>query len=251
MPTRRVRPQLSLKAPTPRHRLARRWLLRCLIVILVALAGDTLRYVVWPSVGALAKEQPATTAIIEQRREEAAESGRTLRVRYEWLPLARISQHLVHAVTIAEDDKFWGHEGFDFEGMEDALRRNMEQGRIAAGGSTITQQLAKNLYLGTERSLSRKIKEAILAMRLENALSKRRILELYLNVVEWGDGVYGAEAAARHHFGVSASALSPVQAARLAAVLPNPRRWSASAPPRHIRQKAAIILARMERRGVI
>lgn len=225
------------------------WL--CLAAIVTLAAADVLRYAVWPDVDDLVTAQPQTTALIEQRRGEAEDVGRTFRVRRTWVPLKRISPHLIRAVTIAEDDKFWGHEGFDVDGMEDALRRNLEKGRLAAGGSTITQQLAKNLYLGTERSLSRKLKEAILAIRLEEALSKRRILELYLNVVEWGDGIFGAEEAARAHFGVAAANLSPEQSARLAAVLPNPRKWSARNPPRHIRQKTAIILSRMERRGLI
>lgn len=225
------------------------WLFLAAVTTLAAM--DTLRYAVWPDVDDLATAQPKTTALIEQRRDEAEAAGKTFRVRHTWVPLKRMSPHLLRAVTIAEDDKFWGHEGFDVDGMEDALRRNIEKGRLAAGGSTITQQLAKNLYLGTERSLSRKLKEAILAIRLEEALSKRRILELYLNVVEWGDGIFGAEEAARAHFGVSAANLSPEQSARLAAVLPNPRKWSARTPPRHIRQKTAIILSRMERRGFI
>jgi len=177
-----------------------------------------------------------------------ARQGRGPSYRQNWVSLGNISRNLVLAVTIAEDDKFWQHEGFDLDGMEEAFLRNIEEGRIAAGGSTITQQLAKNLWFTPEKSLSRKAKEAIMAWRLERELSKKRILELYLNVVEWGDGVFGAEAAARHHYGKSAAALTSWEAARLAAVLPNPLRWSPTGTSRGVQVRASIIHSRMERR---
>lgn len=226
------------------------WPLAVRLVLLVALlmGGDIARYVVWPPVGTLAKQNPAVTSFIEYRQGQWARQGRGPSYRQNWVGLGNISRYLVLAVTIAEDDKFWQHEGFDLDGMEDAFLRNIEEGRIAAGGSTITQQLAKNLWFTPEKSLSRKAKEAIMAWRLERELSKKRILELYLNVVEWGDGVFGAEAAARHHFGKSAAALTSWEAARLAAVLPNPLRWSPTGASRGVQVRASIIHSRMERR---
>ncbi len=226
------------------------WPLAARLVLLVALlmGGDIARYVVWPPVATLAKQNPAVTSFMEYRQDQWARQGRGPSYRQNWVSLGSISRNLVLAVTIAEDDKFWQHEGFDLDGMEDAFLRNIEEGRIAAGGSTITQQLAKNLWFTPEKSLSRKAKEAIMAWRLERELSKKRILELYLNVVEWGDGVFGAEAAARHHFGKSAAALTSWEAARLAAVLPNPLRWSPTGTSRGVQVRASIIHSRMERR---
>lgn len=226
------------------------WPLAVRLVLLVALllGGDIARYTVWPPVATLAKQNPAITSFMEYRQAQWARQGRGPSYRQTWVGLGNISRSLVLAVTIAEDDKFWRHEGFDLDGMEEAFLRNIEEGRIAAGGSTITQQLAKNLWFTPEKSLSRKVKEAIMAWRLERELSKRRILELYLNVVEWGDGVFGAEAAARHHYGKSAAALTSWEAARLAAVLPNPLRWSPTGTSRGVQVRASIIHSRMERR---
>src|SRR3989304_1548083 len=130
---------------------------------------------------------------------------------------------MAKAVIIAEDDKFWSHEGFDIEAMQKAIEKDLLAGKFKAGGSTISQQLAKNLYLSPAKSPIRKLREAIITWKLERTLSKRRILEIYLNAAEWGEGIFGVEAAARHHFGKSAAELSPMEAARLAAVLPNPR----------------------------
>ncbi|MDR3044437.1 MAG: monofunctional biosynthetic peptidoglycan transglycosylase [Desulfovibrio sp.] len=221
---------------------------RLVLLVVVLMGGDIARYAVWPSVTTLAKQNPAVTSFMEYRQGQWARQGRGPSYRQTWVGLGNISRYLVLAVTIAEDDKFWQHEGFDLDGMEEAFLRNIEEGRIAAGGSTITQQLAKNLWFTPEKSLSRKAKEAIMAWRLERELSKKRILELYLNVVEWGDGVFGAEAAARHHYGKSAAALTSWEAARLAAVLPNPLRWSPTGTSRGVQVRASIIHSRMERR---
>lgn len=261
---RRASPFLSMQPPASSSPLARKtpqgptrpraprsgWPLAVRLVLLVALlmGGDIARYVVWPPVATLAKQNPAVTSFMEYRQGQWARQGRGPSYRQTWVGLVNISRYLVLAVTIAEDDKFWQHEGFDLDGMEEAFLRNIEEGRIAAGGSTITQQLAKNLWFTPEKSLSRKAKEAIMAWRLEQELSKKRILELYLNVVEWGDGVFGAEAAARHHYGKSAAALTSWEAARLAAVLPNPLRWSPTGTSRGVQVRASIIHSRMERR---
>jgi monofunctional biosynthetic peptidoglycan transglycosylase len=168
---------------------------------------------------------------------------------HKWVPYARISIHLKRAVVVAEDAKFLDHEGFDWEAIQEALAKNQREGKVVAGASTISQQLAKNLFLSGERSWLRKGQEAIITWMLEQTMSKRRILELYLNVAEWGEGVFGAEAAARYHFGVSAAALAPEQGAWLAAILPSPRRYVRGRSTPYIDGRAANILARMEKEG--
>ncbi|MBC9070345.1 monofunctional biosynthetic peptidoglycan transglycosylase [Thauera sp. CAU 1555] len=175
---------------------------------------------------------PQETSFMALRLEELRQDRPKAELRYQWVPYERISTHLKRAVVAAEDDRFLDHTGFDWEGIQRALERNQERGRTAAGGSTISQQLAKNLFLSPSRSYLRKAQEAVLTVMIEATWSKRRILEVYLNVVEWGDGVFGAEAAAQHHFGISAHRLGPVEAARLAVMLPNPRRYERSFGPR-------------------
>ena len=178
-----------------------------------------------PDVATLARNNPTTTALMESRRARASEHGHVPPRQWTWVPLSRISSHLQRAVIAAEDASFFIHEGFDWEGIREAAARNLEAGEMKRGGSTITQQLAKNLYLSSERSLLRKAREALITRSLEHRLTKERILELYLNVAEWGRGVYGAEAAARHHFGKSAAELTADEAAWLAAILPAPQRY--------------------------
>ena len=174
----------------------------------------------------LAREAPRRTALMRAREAAARRAGRAWRPRQVWVPYERISPLLRHAVLTAEDAAFYQHGGLDWNELRAAARRDLEERRVVRGGSTITQQLAKNLYLGDQRTVTRKLTEVFLALRMERALSKRRIFELYLNLIEWGDGVFGAEAAARHYFGVSAADLSPRQAPLLAAVIINPRRYS-------------------------
>lgn len=178
-----------------------------------------------PDVGLLAHTNPTSTALMDARETQAKEQGRAIGRHWVWVPISRISPHLHHAVVAAEDASFFSHEGFDWEGIRDAALRNLEAGEMKRGGSTITQQLAKNLYLSSERSLLRKAREALIARALERHLTKKRILELYLNVAEWGKGIYGAEAAARHHFRKPSRDLTADEAAWLAAILPSPRRY--------------------------
>jgi monofunctional glycosyltransferase len=166
---------------------------------------------------------PQLTAFMEQRLEVIRAKKPTARLLHQWVPYNRISNHLKRAVLAAEDDKFFDHSGFDWDGIQSALEKNERQGKVVAGGSTISQQLAKNLFLSGDRSYLRKGQEAIITVMMEGVMDKRRILEIYLNVIEWGDGVFGAEAAARYYFGVSAANLTPTQAARLAAMIPRPR----------------------------
>ena len=178
-----------------------------------------------PDVRSLRSSNPAITALIESRQAQAEAKGHPIGRHWIWVPLSRISPHLRRAVVAAEDASFFTHEGFDWEGMKDAALYDLEKGELKRGGSTITQQLAKNLYLSSERSIFRKAHEALITRSLEHHLTKDRILELYLNVAEWGDGVYGAEAAAHHHFKKPARDLTEEEAAWLAAILPSPRRY--------------------------
>jgi len=172
----------------------------------------------------LARRVPDETSVMRQRDAEAREAGRKPRRLQKTVPLQSISKNLIHAVLSAEDPNFFGHEGIDWDAVKESIETNLEQGRYARGGSTITQQLAKNVYFTTSKSLIRKAREAIVATWMEHDLQKKRIIEIYLNVIEWGDGVYGCEAAARRYYGVSCGALDVDQAAGLAAMIPSPRR---------------------------
>ena len=202
-------------------------------------------YLTLPDVRVLASQNPTTTAFIELRKREAAESGRALAVRQRWVPYTQISNNLRRAVLVAEDSAFFDHEGVDLKQLRASLESNWEEGRFTRGASTITQQLAKNLYLSPSRNPIRKLKELLITRRLEAALTKRRILEIYLNVIEWGDGIFGAEAAARAYFGKPASALSPDEAALLAGAIINPREHSPAKPTRRLLRRQQIIARRM------
>ncbi|HSH07954.1 MAG TPA: monofunctional biosynthetic peptidoglycan transglycosylase, partial [Burkholderiales bacterium] len=187
-------------------------------------------------------------ARLESLRARAALAGRdpdAARLAHAWVPYARISVQLKRAVVAAEDARFLEHAGLDWEAIERAIEKNQRRGRVVAGASTITQQLAKNLFLSGERSWLRKAQEAVIAGMLEATLSKRRILELYLNVAEWGEDVFGVQAAARHHFGASAASLSARQAAWLAAVLPSPRRYLRGQTTPYLERRVGVILQRM------
>jgi monofunctional biosynthetic peptidoglycan transglycosylase len=206
------------------RRLARRAALVALAVAAALAAWVWAGLPARSEVRALATTNPARTRLMEQRSEEARAKGRKPRVAQSWVPLSRVSRHLIHAVLASEDQGFFGHEGVDWKAIEESIERNVERRRFARGGSTITQQLAKNLYFGTRKSLVRKLRELVVAQWMEADLSKARILALYLNLIEWGDGVFGCEAAARHWCGKAASDLSATEAAGLAAMIPNPRR---------------------------
>jgi monofunctional biosynthetic peptidoglycan transglycosylase len=202
-------------------------------------------YLTLPDVRSLRTANPSSTAFIELRAREARARGDEPRRQQQWVPYSRISQNLKRAVLVAEDRAFWEHEGVDVEQMRESLLRDWANRALIRGGSTITQQLAKNLYLSPSRNAVRKLRELVIARRLEAELSKRRILELYLNVIEWGDGIYGAEAAARAYFHESAAMLSPDQAALLAAAIINPRQLSPASPNTRLRRRQHLILARM------
>ena len=188
---------------------------------------------------------PGETAFMEATRERLAREKRAPQVKQAWVPYERISTNLKRAIVAAEDARFTEHEGFDWDAIEKALEKNRQRGKVVAGASTISQQLAKNLFLSPSRTPWRKGQEALITVMIEHVMDKRRILEIDLNVIEWGDGVFGAEAAARHYFGTSAAGLNPESAARLAAMVPNPRFYDRNRSTRWLMRKTQVILARM------
>lgn len=233
-------------APSPAKRR------RPLLVALVVLAGllvafALLQVVTWPDVAALKTTNPRSTAFIDRHVAREKRAGRTPRLQWTWAPYGRISPALKRAVLVSEDINFFSHNGFDVGEMKKVLREALEERELGRGASTLTQQLAKNLWLSPSRSPLRKVKEALLTRALERHLDKRRIFELYLNVAEFGPGIYGAEAAARAYFGTSAAALSEEQGAALAAGLPRPERWHPGTSSRAAAKRQAIILRRMEK----
>ena len=241
-----------LPSPNLAPFMKRPWLLAGLGVLLVAGFGF-----VWlglpprSEVRALASRNPGPTALMRQREAEARARKGKARVDQRWVGLERISRHLIQAVIASEDQKFFGHEGVDWQAIQESLEKNVEKGRALRGGSTITQQLAKNLYYGTRKSLARKLRELVVARWMEADLTKRRILTLYLNVIEWGDGIYGAEAAARRYFGKPASDLTVEEAAALVAAIPSPRRLNPEADPARNARAARRVLWLMASAGYI
>jgi monofunctional biosynthetic peptidoglycan transglycosylase len=220
-----------------------------LVIVILIIIVVAYEFVTFPNVARLATENPATTAFMDLRREQLRAQGKSDALQYQPVSYARISPYLRRAALVAEDDTFYEHGGVDVTAMKDALQKDWARKKITHGGSTITQQLAKNLYLSPSRNPLRKIKEYFIARSLENHLTKKRILELYLNVVEMGERVYGAEAAARYYFHKSAASLSPSEAALLAGCLPNPRVMNPGAPNKRLRRRQKMILARMRRWG--
>lgn len=204
-----------------------------------------------PNVAELARKNPEKTAFMEYRENQWAREGRNVKIRRTWVPLSRISPHLRKAVVISEDDAFWSHEGFDVNAIKNAVETDIREGKFKFGASTITQQLAKNLYLSPSKNPVRKIAEAILTRRIEKELAKQRILEIYLNIVEWGDGVFGAEAAALRYFGKPASALSPEESARLAVILPSPLKLNPLKDSGYVPKRVKTLLRMMAKRGDI
>ena len=218
-----------------------------LIAFLAAAAWIGWQALTWPDVAALATRPPTTTAFIERWRAAQQKAGRSDRVERVWVPSARISPNLKRAVLVAEDINFFSHGGFDLGEIQKAIGKTIDDGVSPRGASTITQQLAKNLWLSPSRNPLRKVKEAILTWQLERTVGKPRILELYLNVVEFGPGVWGAEAAARHYFGRAAADLDDDQAARLAASLPSPKTWHPGATSAAYRRHVDTVRRRMDK----
>lgn len=232
--------------PTTRRRGCLRGLVRTGVALLALLALYALgQWLTWPDVARLATERPETTAFIEDARGAAKDGG----VAWTWVGYGRISPHLKRAVLVAEDIGFFDHQGFATEEMEIALRDAWRERRLPRGASTLTQQVAKNLWLSPSRNPLRKVKEALLTRQLEAHLEKRRILEIYLNVAQFGPRIFGAEAAARHYFGKSAADLTEAEAAQLAAALPRPRTWHPGVTDGRYRWKTNLVRRRMDDAG--
>jgi monofunctional biosynthetic peptidoglycan transglycosylase len=220
-----------------------KWIGRGLLALIVLLA----LYQVWlfSHVWWWVDHNPSASAFMEEQLAKLQENDPEAELRHKWVPYERISPNLKRALIASEDAKFLDHEGFDWEGIQTAWEKNLKKGRIVAGGSTISQQLAKNLFLSSRKTPWRKAEEAIITLMLEKMMSKRRIFEIYLNVIEWGNGVFGAEAAARYYYKTSAASLGAPQAAKLAAMVPNPRYFDKNRNDRKLLRKAAIIQRRM------
>jgi monofunctional biosynthetic peptidoglycan transglycosylase len=224
-------------------RRALRWAWRLLLLAALALLALQLWYL-----GCIAYwkyENPRQTAFMERELDRLQAKNAKAQLRQQWVPYERISANLKRAVVTSEDARFVEHEGVDWEAVQKAYEENLKRGRAAKGGSTISQQLAKNLFLSSDRSYVRKAQELVITTMLEWLWDKRRILEVYLNVVEWGEGVFGAEAAARHYFGVGADQIGPEQAARLAAFLPSPKRYGRIRSGPYLDGRTAAILRHM------
>ena len=212
------------------------------VAVMLAYQGYVLARIWWWT-----DHNPQSTAFMQARLDVIREKNPNAQLKHRWVAYEKISVHLKRAILVSEDDKFVDHEGFDWESIQKAREKNQKEGKVVAGGSTISQQLAKNLFLSGERSMLRKAEEAVITLMLEWTLDKERILEIYLNVIEWGDGVFGAEAAARHYFSVSAAQLSAEQAAKLAAMVPRPRFYDRNRSAPWLLKKTQIILERMPR----
>jgi monofunctional biosynthetic peptidoglycan transglycosylase len=221
------------------------------IFVVIVVVGFIGFYLVYPDVSILKKINPKKTSFMEYREDQWQAKGKKLSIQKKWVSLSRISPYLVKAIIIAEDDKFWSHHGFDVDAIQKALEKNIEKGKFKFGGSTISQQLVKNLYLTPAKNPVRKLKEAIITWRVEQTISKRRILELYLNVVEWGNGIFGAEMASQRYFGKPAALLTAEEAAKLAAILPNPIRFRVDGTSRYTERRAKIIYDIMVKRGIV
>lgn len=221
------------------------------LILISAFLLNVIWYFFFTDISKLKKENPKKTAFMQYREHEWQKKGKNITIRQNWVPLSRISPYLTKAVIIGEDDKFWRHEGFDFEAIQKAVEKDIKEKKFKFGGSTISQQLAKNLYLSPSKNPLRKLKEAILTWRIEKNLSKKRILELYLNVAEWGEGIFGIEAASHHYYGKPASALNPEESARLASVLPNPRKYNPLGTSKYVANRSSIIFSIMVKRGIV
>ncbi len=204
-----------------------------------------------PRIEELKSANPKTTALMEQRARQARRQGKKFKPAQYFVPYAAISPHLVQAVLVAEDAAFFSHSGVDFAEVKEALKHDWRKKRFARGASTITMQLCKNLYLSTAKTPARKLSEFILARRMDKVLTKTRILELYLNYIEWGDGLFGCQAASEAYFGVNASDLDPEQSIRLASIIINPRRWGPYSDTKRMERRRRILADRMLKAGYL
>ena len=234
-----------------KKRKKRRFLTWVVVVLFVTIGAGVAYFSLYPDLSKLKRVNPKKTAFMEYREKEWRQQGKRLKVQQQWVPISKVSPYLVKAVLIAEDDKFWKHEGFDFDAIQKAIERDLKEGKPKFGGSTISQQLVKNLYLSPSKNPVRKLQEAIITWRMERTLSKRRILEIYLNVVEWGEAIFGVEAAAHLYYAKPAAALSAEEASRLAVVLPNPLKYKVKGGTAYVEKRAAVIYQIMVKRGIV
>jgi monofunctional glycosyltransferase len=252
-----LNPDLQAAEPKDIHRapVARRlwgWIrthrLLTLLYALIAFLLIELATIPVFGVARLASENPGPTALMRQRENEARSDGKPYKISQVWIPYARLPKHLIDAVVVAEDGTFWTHGGVDWFEVKESVQKNLREQRAARGASTITQQLAKNLYLSTSKDPVRKAKELLITLLLEHDLSKQRILEIYLNVIEWGRGIFGVEAAARAYFGKSASSLTLEESLRLAAVIPSPLKHRPNDDSRYVLRRKEIMRSRLTAR---
>jgi monofunctional glycosyltransferase len=222
-----------------------RWWVRIPLILIGVLLGIQLWFFGWVLIWRVT--EPGPTQFMRIRLEELQRKNPGAKLQHQWVPYSQISVDLKRAIIAAEDSKFMQHQGFDITGIQKAMEKNERRGHIAAGGSTITQQLAKNLFLWPEKSFLRKGEEALITLMIEATWSKRRILEVYMNEIEWGTGIFGADAAARHYFGVSASELSPAQAAMLASMVPSPQYYDRKGETEGLIRQTDVILERMNK----
>jgi monofunctional biosynthetic peptidoglycan transglycosylase len=226
---------------------AHKW--KTLLLAFLAFLLIELATIPWFSIADLKTKNPRETALMRQRREEAEQAGKPYRIRQQWIPLSRIPREVVEAIVVEEDGTFYSHSGFDWYELQESIEKNWEERRAARGASTITQQLAKNLYLSTSKDPIRKLKEALITVLLERELGKRRILELYLNCIEWGRGIFGIGAASETYFGKEASTLTLQEGARLAAVIPSPLRHRPDSDSRYVTRRTRMVLDRLAARN--
>ena len=221
---------------------------KTLLLLIAAFVVYVILSIPYFGVLSLGNTNPDETALMRQRLAEAEDDGRPLKITRTWIPIGKIPKYVLDCIVVAEDGTFYEHGGIDWFEIQESLEKNLEEGRAARGASTITQQLAKNLFLSTSKDPLRKLREVIITVMMERTLEKRRILELYVNLIEWGRGVFGIEAAARTYFGKSASALTLDEAARLAAVIPSPLRHRPDTDSRYVLRRKAIVLGRLTAR---
>jgi monofunctional biosynthetic peptidoglycan transglycosylase len=220
------------------------------VILFVVIILLQIIFLPYGDVKQLKTKNPGETAFMREYADRAKKENRSFRKKQNWISLKSIPQDAVDAVVVSEDGTFWWHDGFDWFEFKESIERNFEEGRAARGASTITQQLVKNLYLSSSKNPLRKLKEWILTWYMEQQLSKSRILEIYFNIIEWGDGVYGIEAASRYYFDKPASDLNRDECTRLAAIIPSPRKHRADVDSKYVLRRSKLILDRMEARGM-
>lgn len=222
-----------------------------IILVLFLSASFLILWFSLPDPSPLRTLNPKITALMKYRIKQAQKSGKKYVIKQNWKKVNEISPYLVSAVLISEDDRFYSHYGIDWVELKESIRKDIKKKRFVRGASTISQQVAKNLYLNPKKTVFRKLIEILIALKIEKTLSKIRILEIYLNIAEWGNGIFGAEAASQHYFGKSASQLTPFEAVSLASILPNPLKYSPDSNSRFVKKRRERVLRVMQKRGIL